>query len=89
MSQLSGLAPRTVRGGRDSINHGPATQAHDDIPNAAAGVVRVLGSTPARIEVPGGEGYPPRVDPKPPTVDEMNRHCFGTRIATDGSIEVS
>ena len=42
LAQLSALERRTSRGGRDSIDHAP--RAHDDLANAAAGVlVDVLG----------------------------------------------
>ena len=42
LAQLSNLERRTARGGRDSIDHPP--RAHDDVANAAAGVlVDVLG----------------------------------------------
>lgn len=37
VSQLCGLERRTARGGRDSIDHAPL--AHDDVANAAAGVL--------------------------------------------------
>ena len=41
-SQLIGLERRTARGGRDSIDHAPG--AHDDLCNAACGVlVKVAG----------------------------------------------
>jgi hypothetical protein len=47
-AQLLGLERRTVRGGRDSIDH--ASGAHDDIANAVAGVAGALarGGVPAR-----------------------------------------
>jgi hypothetical protein len=47
-AQLLGLERRTVRGGRDSIDH--ASGAHDDIANAVAGVASALagGGVPAR-----------------------------------------
>ena len=41
-SELAGLERRTRSGGRDSIDHGPG--AHDDLANAVAGVVALLGS---------------------------------------------
>jgi hypothetical protein len=41
-AQIVGLERRTARGGRDSIDHAPA--AHDDVANAAAGVVAALAS---------------------------------------------
>ncbi|MEX6506958.1 hypothetical protein [Jiella sp. M17.18] len=41
-AQLVGLERRTARGGRDSIDHAP--NAHDDIANAVAGVLTLLGS---------------------------------------------
>jgi hypothetical protein len=43
-SQFCGLERRTARGGRDSIDHGPA--AHDDVSNAAAGAL-LLAKKPA------------------------------------------
>ena len=42
VSQLLGLERRTARGGRDSIDHAPG--AHDDVANAAAGVLVYLTS---------------------------------------------
>ena len=39
VNQICGLERRTARGGRDSIDHAP--HAHDDIANAAAGVVSI------------------------------------------------
>jgi hypothetical protein len=42
VAQLCGLERRTARGGRDSIDHAPS--AHDDVANAAAGVL-VLAAT--------------------------------------------
>ena len=41
-SQLVGLERRTARGGRDSIDHGPA--GHDDLCNAALGALLLVGS---------------------------------------------
>ncbi len=40
VAQLVGLERRTARGGRDSIDHAPG--AHDDIANAAAGVLSLV-----------------------------------------------
>ena len=40
VSQLVGLARRTARGGRDTIDHAPG--GHDDLANAAAGVVQLV-----------------------------------------------
>jgi hypothetical protein len=37
LAQLGGLERRTTRGGRDTVDHGPG--GHDDLANAAAGVV--------------------------------------------------
>ncbi|KQT60368.1 MULTISPECIES: hypothetical protein [unclassified Aureimonas] len=46
IAQLVGLERRTSRGGRDSIDHAP--KAHDDVANAAAGVlVSLVGTQPA------------------------------------------
>jgi hypothetical protein len=44
ISQLCGLERRTSRGGRDSIDHAPA--AHDDVANAVAGALLLVGSRP-------------------------------------------
>jgi hypothetical protein len=41
-AQLVGLERRTARGGRDSIDHGPA--GHDDIANAALGALLLVGT---------------------------------------------
>ena len=40
ISQLVGLERRTARGGRDTIDHAPG--GHDDLANAAAGVVQLV-----------------------------------------------
>jgi hypothetical protein len=40
VGQLVGLERRTARGGRDTIDHAPG--AHDDLANAAAGVVALV-----------------------------------------------
>jgi len=40
VAQLCGLERRTARGGRDSIDHPPGS--HDDLANAAAGVIAML-----------------------------------------------
>ncbi len=42
ISQLCGLERRTSRGGRDSIDHAPGS--HDDIANAVAGVLLLVGT---------------------------------------------
>jgi len=41
-AQLCGLERRTARGGRDSIDHAPG--AHDDLVNAVAGALLLVGS---------------------------------------------
>jgi len=48
-AQLCGLERRTARGGRDSIDHAPG--AHDDLANAVAGALLLVGSgrQPMRI----------------------------------------
>jgi hypothetical protein len=51
VSQLCGLDRRTSRGGRDSIDHAPG--AHDDLANATAGALLLVGTRP-----------PMRVDPR-------------------------
>ena len=42
ITQLVGLERRTARGGRDSIDHAP--NAHDDLANAVAGVLTMIGT---------------------------------------------
>jgi len=42
LAQIVGIERRTARGGRDSIDHAPG--AHDDVANAAAGVIAALAS---------------------------------------------
>lgn len=49
-AQLVGLERRTARGGRDTIDHAP--NAHDDLANAALGVVAEL----ARLRQPHRQG---------------------------------
>ncbi len=51
LAQIAGLERRVARGGRDSIDHAPGS--HDDVANAAAGVLTLttLGPRPIR-EVP-------------------------------------
>jgi len=39
LAQLLGLERRTSRGGRDSIDHSPHSNSHDDLINAAAGAL--------------------------------------------------
>jgi hypothetical protein len=47
--QLCGLERRTARGGRDSIDHAPG--AHDDVVNAVAGAVLLVGSKRPAIRI--------------------------------------
>jgi hypothetical protein len=42
-AQFLGLERRVARGGRDSIDHGPA--GHDDVANAAAGAIHLVGQS--------------------------------------------
>ena len=44
VGQLCGLERRTARGGRDSIDHAPG--GHDDVANAVAGALLLVGSRP-------------------------------------------
>ena len=45
VAQLAALVRRLARGGRDSINH--PVGAHDDLPNAATGALRLILKRPA------------------------------------------
>ena len=45
MTQITSLERRTVRGGRDSIDHAPG--AHDDVANAVAGAVVIAFKEPS------------------------------------------
>ncbi|OPH82430.1 hypothetical protein B2M20_12400 [Nitrobacter vulgaris] len=47
-SQLVALERRTARGGKDSIDHAP--NGHDDVANAAAGVITSMGSRKYRYD---------------------------------------
>jgi hypothetical protein len=49
MAQFCGLGRRTARGGRDSIDHAPGS--HDDLCNAAAGVLVAASAPAARATV--------------------------------------
>jgi len=59
INQVCNLERRTARGGRDSIDHPP--QQHDDLANAAAGVISICrkpkrhGPRVSRLESPGDE----------------------------------
>ena len=46
VAQLCGLERRTARSGKDSVDHGPAANAHDDLCNAAAGALLLVGAHP-------------------------------------------
>jgi hypothetical protein len=48
-SQFCGLERRTARGGRDSIDHAPG--AHDDVANAAAGALLLVGSAQQPMQI--------------------------------------
>jgi hypothetical protein len=48
-AQLCSLERRTARGGRDSIDHGPG--GHDDLANAAAGALVMVGGELSLVEV--------------------------------------
>lgn len=52
LAQLAGLERRTMRGGRDSIDHGP--KGHDDVANAAAGAL-VLAATGGALKWTPGQ----------------------------------
>jgi hypothetical protein len=47
INQLCGLERRVLRGGRDSIDHGPG--AHDDVANCVAGVAAINNAYPGYI----------------------------------------
>ncbi len=49
VAQLCALERRTARGGRDSIDHPPS--GHDDVANAAAGVLVMVGSGPQPMRI--------------------------------------
>jgi hypothetical protein len=50
LTQLGGLERRTVRSGRDLVDHAP--NAHDDVANAAAGaVILVCGASTSALQV--------------------------------------
>jgi hypothetical protein len=49
VTQLCGLERRTARGGKDSIDHAPL--AHDDVANAAAGVLVMVGTAKQPMKI--------------------------------------
>jgi hypothetical protein len=66
VAQLLGLERRTARGGRDSIDHGPG--GHDDVANAACGVLL------AAAELPGS-GTPVRGGGTRTMTEEIPARC--------------
>ena len=48
-AQLCGLERRTARGGKDAIDHAPG--GHDDVANAVAGVVQMVGAASLAYDV--------------------------------------
>jgi SAM-dependent methyltransferase len=50
-SQFCGLERRTARGGRDSIDHAAVGAAHDDVSNAVAGALLLLGAARAPMRI--------------------------------------
>jgi len=66
LAQLGGLERRTVRSGRDLVDHAP--NAHDDVANAAAGAVTlVCGASTSALQVfavdVGKSGTSPQATP--------------------------
>jgi hypothetical protein len=50
-NQLCGLERKVTRSGRDSIDHGPQPNCHDDLANVCAGAAYAVSNV----------GFPPRV----------------------------
>ncbi|MBX9574551.1 MAG: hypothetical protein K2X07_02815 [Caulobacteraceae bacterium] len=63
VSQLVGLERRVSRGGREMIDHAPG--AHDDLANAAAGVIGLCRAKPKSTALFGVYGYPSRPARRP------------------------
>lgn len=82
-AQLAGLERRTGRGGKDSIDHAPG--GHDDLANAAAGVVRMLArraqTTP--LEIIGGAGGGTYVSESDPLYQEIYRAELAKLLAAE------
>jgi hypothetical protein len=76
-AQIVGLERRTARGGRDSIDHAPG--AHDDVANAAAGVVAALASSNYEYENMDWVSGPDRRS-KPSTSEGDNRWTGGNSV---------
>ena len=65
VGQLCGLERRTARGGRDSIDHAPG--AHDDVANAACGVlVNILEDRRPALVSPADMAAPAHLNPYQP-----------------------
>ena len=75
-AQIVGLERRTARGGRDSIDHAPG--AHDDVANAAAGVIAALASRNYMYESMEWVSGPERRR-KPSTSEDDNPWTGGNR----------
>ncbi len=50
-NQIAGLERRTVRGGRDTIDHPPS--GRDDVANAVAGLATIAAAPPSIMELRG------------------------------------
>ncbi len=74
IAQIVGLERRTARGGRDSIDHAPG--AHDDVANAAAGVIAALASSNCDYDTMNWVNGPDRRS-KPSTSEGDNRSTGG------------
>jgi hypothetical protein len=49
VAQFVGLERRVARSGKDSVDHAPSAGSHDDVANAVAGAVSLVGCTPGPI----------------------------------------
>jgi hypothetical protein len=90
LAQLIGLERRTARGGgNDTIDHGPGS--HDDVSNAAAGIVAQL-IAKSRYDVyaladmtPGGDGK----DPQAKSIEDWRRLRKNLWVQSGGLYDIS
>lgn len=80
-AQLCSLERRTVRGGRDSIDH--PKDAHDDVANAVAGVVSMLATDPNEYDQSYDWVFGKGKDPNKPD-PEWQQQRYANFIATGG-----
>jgi hypothetical protein len=81
VAQLCGLERRTSRAGRDSVDHGPGANQHDDLANAAAGALVGAATGAADFEVLAANVAP---DGRQPLLDRAEMEAMGRLVDGGG-----